>query len=186
MEILKKTRTFIQELDEKELATYLIAALTAIFLVVSLTIIFYFRRVTNLRKQIVYVNEKREEIKTILNKYEKVEQQQKAVDQLLEENKNFKIRGYFEDLLATLNLKDKKTSDLEATKTEQDNRYIEITLKASLGAMNMKQTCELLDKLEQNKIIYTKELEIAKSKKRPKTVDVMITIATLQPTERTE
>jgi ribosomal protein S17E len=55
-----------------------------------------------------------------------------------------------------------------------------VLLNAKFDTMNMRQLCELLDAVEQNKRIYTKELEIIKSKKVPNTIDVNLTIATLQ------
>lgn len=186
MKLLTDIYAYLYNLDEKEFTTLLAATLSTLTLGFFLTIFFYYRKMTTLKKQFTIVNEKREEIQTLLRKYGKIEQQQQAADSLLEEYKNFKIRGYFESLLAELDLTNKKTSELETTKAEQDTKYIETTLTASLGSLTMKQTCQLLEKIKQNRIIYPKELEIITSKKRPRTVDVMITIATLQPSEQPE
>jgi len=186
MELIEQIKQKIQSLDEKEFLTYLLGTIGTVTVVVFFMLFFFYRRTTFLKKHIQRVNTTREDVRKILDKYEIIEQKQKAIDQRLEENKNFKIRGYFESLLSELDLTNKKSSELETTKTEQDTKYIETTLTASLGDMSMKQTCQLLDKLEQNRIIYTKELEIAASKKRRQKVSIQITIATLQPIETTE
>ncbi len=47
--------------------------------------------------------------------------------------------------------------------------------------MNMRELSELLNVLEQNKRVYTKELEVQKSRKSPRAIEVQLTIATLQP-----
>ena len=45
----------------------------------------------------------------------------------------------------------------------------------------MKEFTELLQEIEQNSRIATNRLEITKSKKKPKTIEVSLTISTLLP-----
>ncbi len=178
MEILDKIRTFIQELDEKEFRTYLIATLSAIFLILILFVAFYLKRVSTLKKQISYVNEKREEVRTILEKNEIVDQQKQKVDALLEENKDFIIRQYFENVLKNLSLTPQL---INVSQVDKDTTYREVILKATFDDLNMKQVCDLLEEIEKKKsLVYTKELEITRSKRRPRAIDVALTIATLQ------
>jgi len=177
MEFLDKIRTFIQELDEKEFRTYLIAVLSGIFIVLIFFVAFYLKRVSTLKKQISYVNEKREEVKNILEKNEVVDQQKQKVDTLLE-NKDFKIRQYFEDVVKKLSL---EKPLIATSQIDKDATYREVILKATLDDLNMKQVCDLLEEIEKKKsLVYTKELEITRSKKRPRAIDVALTIATLQ------
>jgi hypothetical protein len=181
MEILEKIRTFIQELDEKEFRTYLIATLSAIFIVLIFFVAFYLKRISTLKKQITYVNEKREEVKTILDKTEVVDQEQQKIDTLLGEKTDFKIQGYFDDTLKKLNL---TYQSIAGSKGDKDATYREVVLKASFDDLTMKKLCDLLEELEKNRLVYTKELEITKSKKT-KAIDVALTIATLQKKSQT-
>jgi hypothetical protein len=185
MQVLDKLRNRIQEWDEKELKTYLIVTLSAISLVLVLFVAFYLKRVSTLKKQIHYVNEKREEVKTILDKYEVVDQQEKKIDALLEEKGNFKIRE-IDDVFKKLNLIPQTSA---TSQTEKDATYREASLKASFSGITMKQLCDLLEELEKNKLVYTKDLEITRAK-QPQKIDVVLTLATLQKksqqTETTE
>ena len=52
--------------------------------------------------------------------------------------------------------------------------------------MNTRELTDLLQEIERKKIVYTKDLEIDKSKKRPGTLDVSITIATLKKVQKSE
>lgn len=102
------------------------------------------------------------------------------MDEIIAQDPNFKIAGYFEDVLNKLGLASKKSSKLEVTTPAQEGRYQETVLNAKLSDMSMKELTELLKEIEQNKRVFAKELEITASKKTANTIDVNITIATLE------
>jgi beta-lactamase regulating signal transducer with metallopeptidase domain len=70
---------------------------------------------------------------------------------------------------------------MESSSQIDHDTYRESILKVELSDMNMKQLCELLDELNKNKRINTKELEITKSKTAKRSINVALTIATLEP-----
>jgi hypothetical protein len=180
MKILDQIRDFIASLDEQTFYKYSGVVLGALILVASLLLFSYQRRVNNLLDTISTINEERERTRAILTRAERVKRQRAEVDAIMSEDENFKIGGFFNDVLNNLHLSDKKTVE-ETSQSDKEDKYSESVLRAKLTDMTMKELCELLNTLDQNKRIYTKELDIVALKKTPPTLEVTITIASLEP-----
>ena len=117
-------------------------------------------------------------MKRILTRAASVQQQRKEVDAILEEDKDFKIGGYFKDVLTKLVLTSKKAVE-SPSQIDREGKYRESILNVKFTDMDMKQLSELLNEIEKNKRIFTKELEVTTSRKTPQKIDVNLTIATL-------
>ncbi|TET34787.1 hypothetical protein E3J61_02380 [Candidatus Dependentiae bacterium] len=182
MEIIDKIYTYISNLDEKRFYQYLIGFLCTIGLLMLLIMFQYYRSVSSLKSEIAQINVAREQARTILDKGQIVKKEQREIDAIIAKDENFKIGQYFEDLLAKLGLSNKVDKDsLEVSSPEREGKYREEVLTAKFSGMTMKELTELLQELEFNKRVFTKELEITASQKPPNSIDVTLTIATLEP-----
>lgn len=181
MKIFNTINEYIINLDEKRFYTYLASAIgVIIFLCIGL-IYYYYSSINYWKKQINEINISRDEVKQIIDRDELVLKQREQVNKMLEEMPDFKIEGYFNDLIAKLGLTQNKVTSPNITYGDLgDKEYREVLLTTQFDNLNMKQLTELLNDIEQNNRIYTKELEITKSKKVPNTIEATLTIATLQ------
>ena len=102
------------------------------------------------------------------------------VEETLAKDTDFKIGGYFKNLLTKLNLRDKEIAEETSTSDLEEN-YRKSELNAKFEDMTMKELTELLQEIEHNSRIAMERLEITKSKKQPKTIEVNLTISTLLP-----
>lgn len=152
----------------------------ALVLIMALFFLRYYQQVSALKKKIRTLNELRDEARIVREKAQQVQNQRAAVDAMLAEDFDFKIAGYFSDVLDQMGLSDKKSSE-ETAQIDRNDNYRESELMAQLVGMNMKELTELLYELEQKSRIYIKRLDIEKSKKSASGIDVSITIATLLP-----
>ena len=151
---------------------------------VSFIVYSFYSNVGYYKKQIQSINNEREEIQELLEKAALIKEQKQDVNAMLEDDPNFKIAGYFKDVLAQLQLTNKKDSETTIPERgEQD--YDERILSAEFSNMNMKELSELLNEFEQNKRVYTKELVMQKSNKKTPSLKVQLTIATLEPRAKT-
>jgi len=183
MPLLENIKIFFDKVETKKFY-YLIGGYGAVCsLFLGIIIYYYYSNSFLLQKKIRYLNNEREEkVQTILETAQSIEQQRAAVEAILSQNPDFKIAGYFKDLLYKLNIHHKEIQEAETTSTtDRDDNYRESELNAKFEDMSMKELTEMLQALEQNARISTKRLEITKSKKRPKTIDVQIAITTLLP-----
>ena len=138
----------------------------------------YYSKTSQLKRSINNVNELRQEVRLIREKALQVQNQRSAVNAMLAEEPDFKIAGYFNELLSQLRLDDKKVSD-DTTQIDREDEYRESELTASLTDISMQELTLLLAEIEKKQRIYIKKLEVEKSKRRPGTIDVLFTIATL-------
>jgi len=169
----------IAGLDKKDFYKYLIVFLGILVLLIVFIMYQYSSVASSLKKQIRNINSLREDVRVVLSKYEQIQKQRKAVDEILSEEEDFNIVGYFNDVVNQLNLNGNKKEERSSQVDREDN-YRESVINVTFVDMNMKQLCELLNVIESKARIFTKELEITKSKKSP-TIEVNLTIATLSP-----
>jgi hypothetical protein len=181
MNFFDKIKQYVAGLDEKSFLTYGAGALGAIVLLCAGLIYYYYSNIGYWRKQINDINYSREEVKRIIDRDELVQKQRAEVNKMLDEMPNFKIEEYFNELIAKHGLMQNKVTTPNITYGDRgDKEYREVLLTTQFDMLNMKQLTELLNDIEQNSRIYAKELEITKAKKAPNTIDVTLTIATLQ------
>lgn len=180
MKPLDQLRDFITGLDGQTFYKYSGLALGTLILLVSLLLFSYQKSISHLLDTLSTINEERERTRVILTRAQRVKRQRAEVDAIIKEDENFKIGGFFNDVLSNLHLQDKKTVE-ETSQSDKEDKYSESILRAKLTDMTMKELCELLNTLDQNKRIYTKELDIVALKKMPPALEVTITIASLEP-----
>src|SRR5436190_2941336 len=181
MVLFDKIRAYFNSLESKTFYYYIIGYLSLCLILFGLIIFYYYKNTNRLQKQIKRLNITREDtVRTILEAAESIEQQRAAVEAILSQNPDFKIAGYFKDLLTKLNLRNKEVQEAESTTTtEREDNYRETELNAKFENMNMKELTELLQAIEQNPRISTKRLDITKTRRDSKTIEVLITITTL-------
>lgn len=180
MMIIQSIKNFINKIDSKAFLYYIIGYLSACALLCILIIFYYYSSTRFFQKKIKNINSEREEVLVILDKAALVQQQRLMVEDTLAKDTDFKIGGYFKNLLIKLHLKDKEVAEETSTSDLEEN-YRKSELNAKFEDMSMKDLTELLQEIEQNSRIATERLEITKSKKQPKTIEVNLTISTLLP-----
>ena len=182
MEYFDKLKAKLDTLDEKQLYTYVLSLLGALVLITMLVMVYYFRSARSMKRQLRDLNTIRStRVKQILTKAERVQKQKEKLDAMLAENPDFKLTGYLEEVLGKLNLSERKDISQAPRTIELDDKYAENILEFTLNDINMKQLVDFLASIEENRRVYTKKLEITKSKTTPNSLEVHITVATLFP-----
>jgi hypothetical protein len=185
MAFMKTITDAITGLDKKLFYRYIAIAGACFILLLALIIWQYKSKINSLKKQIYKVNALRDDVRIELSKYEQIQKQRKEVDAILAEEEDFNITGYFDDLVKRLGL-EAHVKERTPSRQETEDNYQETMVNATLVDITMQQLTELLNEIEHKARIFTKQIEITRSKKSP-TIEVNLTIATLQPkTETTE
>jgi hypothetical protein len=180
MVLFDSLTTFINNLDKESYYKYL-AIIGAIFLsLIGITLYFYYSGISQEQERIAAINESRQEVKTILTKAIRIQKQRAEINTLLEEDPNFKIKQALQDIMSNIGIVADFVGD---TKIDHDNNYQEEIVTYQLNGITMKQLTEFLNEIDENKRVFTKELDITKSKRVPHTIDVNITMATMMPKE---
>lgn len=179
MAVLEQIKTFINSIETKTFYYYIYGYIIACTLLFGITIFYYYRSTNALYKKIKNINISRETVLEILEEAARVQQQQTIVEDILSKDIDFKIAGYFIKLLKELHIVETKIG--EVIPTDIDNKYRKTELTAQFEDMTMQELTSLLQALEKKQRIVTERLEITKSKKKPKTIEVSLTISTLLP-----
>lgn len=177
MIFLEKFETIIEQFDEKKWYTFLGVFLGGVASLILLTTFYYFWDVSDLKKQINVLNESREEVQKILTRAQYVQGQRQEVDAMLAKERDFKLAGYITNVLTKLGLRETMMQDSRVDR--EGGKYQEVIVELTLDDLNMRQLTEFLNEIGKNRRVYTKKLDIIKSKKTPNTLEVNITLATL-------
>src|SRR5580692_153393 len=120
MKIVDQLRDFIISLDEQTFYKYSGIALGALVLITSLILFSYQRSVTSFVDSITTLNEERERTRAILTRAERVKRQRSEVDAMIKEDENFKIGGFFNEVISNLHLSDKRTLEETSQSDKED------------------------------------------------------------------
>jgi hypothetical protein len=180
MKLLDIALSYLGQQSKKQRYTWISAFVGICFLIISLMLYNLVSRTHGWEQKMVAINKLREETRTILARHEQMQQQKNKVNEILEKEKNFKIKEFFITLLQNVRLTPYLSKQAEVSEPrEVTNDYEEISLTAQLSGVTMQQLVELLSKIEETERVYTKEIVINKSPTSP-TLEVSLVIATLQ------
>ncbi|MBN1549245.1 hypothetical protein JW872_01140 [Candidatus Babeliales bacterium] len=180
MKFLTPIKQFVDSLDAREFKLYLISSLSIAVGITGGIMYRHYNSMTSMKRKIRRINNNREITQKLLGQYEHVKQQKEAVALLLAKDPTFKIVGYLNDTLASLQLAQYKAS-MTPTEEPLENMpgYSEVRVAIHLTGIDMKQLTECLHKLEQSERVYTKDIAITKQENTNK-LDVQLTVGTLE------
>lgn len=181
MELIEKLKATINGIHEKEFYAYAAGIIGAILLLMILFMFYFYRSSSAWKKKIETLNTTRATtVRQLITRAQKLKKQKERINSLIEREPDFRFAAILEAALAQLKLTEK--SDSMAPKTvDIDDKYSESIIELNLNDINMRQLVEFLTLLDTNRRIYTKRLEISKSKTTTTTnkLEAALTIATL-------
>ncbi len=177
MTFLEKLQKLALPLESSEFYRNTAIFLGAITLIASGIMYYHHSKTNALRSTLQKTYKLQQEAKEILERLKNVEKQSEEVNSLLEEDKNFRLKNYFDDTVSQLGLARYQKKDAEVNEDVLQKLYTEIKLTTQFQGISTKQLCELLKAIEQKSRIYTKEISIVK---KNNSLDVSLTIATLK------
>ena len=90
----------MEGLERKDFYKYMTIVLGIVIILISFFIFWYYSKVGSLMVQIEDINEVREQrVRSVLSRMDSVEKQGRQVNAILAKEKDFKIAGYFRDLV---------------------------------------------------------------------------------------
>lgn len=181
MDSLNKIYYFIKNLDKQEALKYLLASIVIILSIFALMFYLHYYRVDLYLKALEKVKTERKKTSEILTKNKLVLQQRQKVEEILTQDKGiFILAEAFENIVKNLNLFDKLEAKEKLTTTgDIISDKIEQKLTTVINKITTKDLTNLLKEIAKIERIYPKELKIDKN--NDQTINIEITIATLEP-----
>ncbi len=180
MALLTRIREFIKGLDERDLYLYMGGFFGAFLLLFGLIVYFHYSRISRYTADLKRLDTQRTQTRKILTNYKTVNLQQARVEEILAENKNFRIGEAYQSIVNKVRLGTHQQDQPTPTTGETVSGKTEVLLHTHLDRISMKQLTDLLSEIANVTQMYPKELVIKKTP-NAQAVDVDLTIATLEP-----
>lgn len=180
MTFLEKIRDAIKEWETRDALLYLGAFLTGLVILFGLTIYLHYRKVSYYQTALKSVENMRNQTKKIISDFKAVTAQKEKVEEILAQNKNFRVGEAYQLILEKTGLISRQTDQSTPTSGETTSGKTEIFVTSHLAGINMKQLTDLLVDIAEIPQMYVKDLVIKKNPTSP-AVDIDITVATLEP-----
>lgn len=175
--LLDALKERLSRIDPKDLFRYCIAYLAVCCLLVIGIMVRHVFMLQEMQDKTKQLNKSRATVQSVLTQYQSVQQQKQKVEIALQQNKNFNIQKYYQDLSAKHNIAGQ--SSFKFNRQKLPNGYFEESLQISITQINTKMLCELLLDIEQESLVYTISVDITKMSSA-QTINVTLSIATLQ------
>lgn len=180
MDFLESIRTRLENADEKELYSYYGIIGGALFFLFALLVYNHYSRVSWYKFELNKINTQRNLTRQILRNAKLVKAQQQQVEEILAQDKDFRIGEAYQTIIRTGNFASKLVDQSAPTTGESINGKTEVQVIAKLKNLSMKEVTDLLAMIASVPQLYTKEVSIQKPHGKS-TVDLDITVATLEP-----
>ncbi len=177
MSLLEKIQQIALPLEASEFYRNLIIYLVAISAAMGGIMYYHHSKTSELRTSLQKMYKNQQEAKIILERLKVVQKQSDEVNSLLEEDKNFKLKNYFDEIVQKAGLSKLQAKEAEVSEEILQKLYTEIKINAQFNGMTTKQMCELLQAIEQKQRVYIKELSITQ---KNNALIIAITVATLK------
>lgn len=182
MEFLRPISDFIHNLDESDYYKYGGAFLGAVALVFLLLIYIHYSKVHKYYANLKKVETLRAQTKNIVSDYRVVLAQREKVEEILEQNRDFRIGEAYQSIIQKVGLSSRASEISAPTTGESISGKTEVQVSSHFAGINMKQVTDLLSEIAAVPRLYVKELVIKKTP-NAQAVDVDITVATLESSE---
>ena len=177
MSFLKTIQEFALPLETSEFYRNISIFLGFLVLITGGIMYYHHTETAALRSSLQKMYKTQQEAKIILEKQKVVIKQREDINTVLEEDKSFKLKSFFDEIVSRNGLSSYQIKEAEVSDDILQKLYTEIKINVQFRGISTKQLCELLQALEQKARVYTKELTIIK---KNDSLDVTLTIATLK------
>lgn len=177
MTFLEKIQKIALPIESSEFYKNIAIYLSVLIFTMAGIIYYHHSKTTELRMALQKIYANQEEAKIILERSKVVQKQSDAVNSLLDEDKNFRLKNYFDEVVSKVNLTKYQVKEAEISEEILQKLYTEIKINVQFNGISTKQLCELLQSIEQKQRVYTKELSIIQ---KNGSLLVTVTIATLK------
>lgn len=181
MEWLDKLRDYVRSLENRDLYKNLGAFFGAILLLLAITFYLHYRRVNRYTADLKTLENLRAETKRIIANYKAVTAQKEKVDELLAQNKNFRIAEAYHTIVQKLGLLPKLRDPISPAIGETVSEKTEVTITSHFNGLTMKLLTDLLSQIAATPPLYVKDVVITKASPT-QTLEVDMTVATLEST----
>ena len=176
MKVLDNLAIYIQTLNKRDFKRYLGLFLGVVTIIVAMIAYYTYSKssflVSEIKKLEILVGKSSK----IIAQNEKLEEQEQQLQQLLEQNKEFSMKTFFEQFCSQQGITPDAGWETINLPVEGNDKFDEVSLSATFKNQTTQNLVKVLEALDKKEIIHIKELSIKNAGNKKITFD--ITIAT--------
>lgn len=172
MELFNKAATYVQDLDTKLFQKYLLFGLLSVATIVGIMVYYIHGKNEELITRITQLRTLTQKSFRIIEDNKKIVKEEQRLQEILDQNKDFTIKGFFEQFCREQGIVPEQGWD---TRSEQvSEKFEEIILPATFRNLTSQNLVTILDALEKKEIVYIKELTIRNESSGKIAIDILL------------
>ncbi|MBD3231700.1 hypothetical protein GF322_03485 [Candidatus Dependentiae bacterium] len=176
MKIFVDFASYLQSLNKKDFERYLAIFLITVTILVLLINYYIYSKSSNLLDKIKNMETTVRKTTKIIQEYEELESKEQELQKLLEQNRDFSIKAFFEEFCSQNQILPVPGWEAITQPLLGSDRFDEVVISATFKNQTTQKLVNILDLLEKTEMVYIKELVIKKTDN--KKIDFDLTIAT--------
>ena len=158
MSYIEKVVSFVQQADPLELRKYTLISLGGFFMVCAFIVYKVNERKEELLKEIQSTYALAKKSRALIDDNKQMQAEELRLKQLLDKNREFTIKGFFESFCRDQNLNPEPGWD--ARSEQVNDRFDEVLLPAEFKDQTTQKLIAVLDELSKKEIVYLKEVTV--------------------------
>ena len=174
MKILINFATYLQNLSKKDFERYLIICLATIASLALAINYHIYSQSSRLVLQIKNLEKTVGKTTQIIKDYEKLEIKEQELQKLLEQNRDFNIKTFFEQFCSQNQIAPDPNWETITRSLDGSDKFDEVVLAAKFKNQTTQKLVTILDALDKKEMVYIKELNIKNTENKKITFDITI------------
>ena len=172
MIVFKKVITYLQAMDPKQYKRSMLLFFACTVGLVSIVSYYIQQKKNELITHTKQLHKLAEKSITIIQNHHKMAKEEQRLKELLDKNKDFTMKGFFEQFCKEQNLIPEAGWD---ARTEPLNeRFDEIILPATFKNLNTERLVKILEELDKKELVLIKVMDIRSEENKQLTVNIML------------
>ncbi len=174
MKAIKNFAVYVQKLSKKDFEKYLTLFLISTALIAGITTYYIYSKDSAKVAQLKRLEQLTEKTSRIIADHERMQKEEERLQQLLEQNKDFNMKTFFEQFCGQQNITPEPGWDTRTLPVSE--KFDEVELSATIKGQTTQNMVKFLDALDKKEIVYIKELVV--KNEGEKKINFDITLAT--------
>lgn len=183
MAITTTIKNILVNTDKKDIVRYAIIYFSIFGVIFILSIFWHNRSINKAKLNYKNINKERKKTQNLLNERKILELQEQELNEILSQDKNFRIIEAYNNIINNLDL-EKYVTEAPTPIEDQSGKHIERKIPINLNNITTKQLVELLSEIQKDNRLFTKELTITKPAKSKNKIDIILVVATLEEIDK--
>jgi len=171
---ISKHENYLQNLNKRDFEKYLIISLIGIAIATGIFTYYLYSQSSSKISQLKKLEDLANKASIILSNNKKMQVEEERLKQLLEQEKEFSIKTFFEQFIGEQGITPEPGWNATTQPLAGSDKFDEVILSAIFKGQTTQKLVKVLDALDKKEIVYIKELKIKNEDNKKITAELAI------------